>query len=101
MRIFIDVLSGAAKGEDCTISSGSNGGSASCDRTTSACAPTADPRGRGSRPRRPGCAPRRNRVEWRDIRQGGPPMDAVTPKTEHSHHVRPAEMQWQKTRFPG
>ena len=28
-------------------------------------------------------------------------MDAVTPKTEHSHHVRPAEMQWQKTRFPG
>src|SRR5690349_6747346 len=29
------------------------------------------------------------------------PMDAVTPKTEHSHVVRPADMQWQKTRFPG
>jgi len=32
-------------------------------------------------------------------------MDAVTPKTaqatEHSHVVRPAEMEWQKTRFPG
>ena len=33
-------------------------------------------------------------------------MDAVTPKSaisadEHSHVVRPAEMQWQKTRFPG
>ena len=30
-------------------------------------------------------------------------MDAVTPKTkdEHSHIVRPAEMDWQKTRFPG
>src|ERR1700731_3245114 len=32
-------------------------------------------------------------------------MDAVTPKTdqsaEHSHVVRPAEMDWQKTRFPG
>ncbi len=28
-------------------------------------------------------------------------MDAVTPKTEHSHHVRPAEMEWQKTRFAG
>jgi anti-sigma factor ChrR (cupin superfamily) len=32
-------------------------------------------------------------------------MDAVTPKTEskteHSHIVRPAEMQWQKTRFAG
>ncbi len=32
-------------------------------------------------------------------------MDAVTPKAEkkaeHSHIVRPAEMQWQKTRFPG
>src|SRR5262249_37174846 len=32
-------------------------------------------------------------------------MDAVTPKTNeaaaHSHIVRPAEMEWQKTRFPG
>jgi anti-sigma factor ChrR (cupin superfamily) len=33
-------------------------------------------------------------------------MDAKTPKTalnadEHSHVVRPADMQWQKTRFPG
>jgi anti-sigma factor ChrR (cupin superfamily) len=33
-------------------------------------------------------------------------MDAVTkqkPATadQHSHHVRPAEMEWQKTRFPG
>ena len=32
-------------------------------------------------------------------------MDAVTPKTdqktEHSHVVRPANMEWQKTRFPG
>jgi anti-sigma factor ChrR (cupin superfamily) len=32
-------------------------------------------------------------------------MDAVTPKArttdEHSHVVRPAEMEWQKTRFPG
>ena len=33
-------------------------------------------------------------------------MDAVTPKgqvaaDEHSHLVKPAEMEWQKTRFPG
>ena len=30
-------------------------------------------------------------------------MDAVTPRTqsEHSHVVRPADMEWQKTRFPG
>ena len=33
-------------------------------------------------------------------------MDAVTPKSqksaeEHSHVVRPADMQWQQTRFPG
>ena len=28
-------------------------------------------------------------------------MDAVTPKADHSHLVRPAEMEWQKTRFPG
>jgi anti-sigma factor ChrR (cupin superfamily) len=31
-------------------------------------------------------------------------MDAITPKTkadEHSHVVRPAAMEWQKTRFPG
>src|SRR6185436_16849017 len=33
-------------------------------------------------------------------------MDAVTPKAkpaadEHSHIVRPANMEWQKTRFPG
>ena len=33
-------------------------------------------------------------------------MDAVTPKGSktadtHSHVVRPAEMEWQKTRFPG
>jgi anti-sigma factor ChrR (cupin superfamily) len=31
-------------------------------------------------------------------------MDAITPKTkaeEHSHVVRPAGMEWQKTRFPG
>jgi anti-sigma factor ChrR (cupin superfamily) len=31
-------------------------------------------------------------------------MDAITPKTkadEHSHVVRPATMEWQKTRFPG
>lgn len=33
-------------------------------------------------------------------------MDAVTPKgkitaDEHSHVVRPAEMEWQKTSFPG
>jgi anti-sigma factor ChrR (cupin superfamily) len=33
-------------------------------------------------------------------------MDAVTPKAgsladRHSHIVRPAEMEWQKTRFPG
>ena len=28
-------------------------------------------------------------------------MDAVTPKAEHSHVVRPGKMDWQKTRFPG
>ena len=34
-------------------------------------------------------------------------MDAVTPKSKHdtadthSHVVRPAEMEWKKTRFPG
>src|SRR3979411_3037180 len=33
-------------------------------------------------------------------------MDAVTPKSQksadqHSHVVRPANMEWQKTRFPG
>jgi anti-sigma factor ChrR (cupin superfamily) len=31
-------------------------------------------------------------------------MDAIVPKTkadEHSHVVRPAIMEWQKTRFPG
>src|SRR3981189_2727759 len=30
-------------------------------------------------------------------------MDAVTPKPQsgHSHVVRPADMEWQKTRFPG
>ena len=32
-------------------------------------------------------------------------MDAVTPKSQradqHSHVVRPADMEWQKTRFPG
>ena len=33
-------------------------------------------------------------------------MDAVTPKSAqtadtHSHLVRPASMEWQKTRFPG
>jgi anti-sigma factor ChrR (cupin superfamily) len=29
-------------------------------------------------------------------------MDAVTPKADqHSHLVRPGEMEWQKTRFPG
>ena len=31
-------------------------------------------------------------------------MDAVTPKTKtepRSHHVRPANMEWQQTRFPG
>jgi len=32
-------------------------------------------------------------------------MDAVTPKPktaeQHSHAVRPAEMEWQQTRFPG
>jgi anti-sigma factor ChrR (cupin superfamily) len=31
-------------------------------------------------------------------------MDAITPKTaadQHSHVVRPADMQWQKTRFHG
>src|ERR1700753_1315792 len=34
-------------------------------------------------------------------------MDAVTPKAKHdtldthSHIVRPAEMEWKKTRFPG
>src|SRR5437899_9390740 len=33
-------------------------------------------------------------------------MDAVTPKSQksadqHSHVVRPANMKWQKTRFPG
>ncbi|MEA2997843.1 MAG: hypothetical protein QOG74_3392 [Alphaproteobacteria bacterium] len=30
-------------------------------------------------------------------------MDAVTPKTQsaHSHVVRPADMEWHKTRFPG
>ena len=33
-------------------------------------------------------------------------MDAVTPKSQksaedHSHVVRPADMQWQQTRFPG
>src|SRR5262245_37515339 len=37
---------------------------------------------------------------------GGKAMDAVTPKTErnadqHSHVVRPATMEWQKTRFAG
>jgi hypothetical protein len=31
------------------------------------------------------------------------PMDAATSKTldNHSHVVRPAEMEWKKTRFPG
>src|SRR5437016_5260989 len=38
--------------------------------------------------------------------QGGFAMDAVTPKSQksaeqHSHVVRPAQMEWQKTRFPG
>jgi anti-sigma factor ChrR (cupin superfamily) len=32
-------------------------------------------------------------------------MDAITPKAQaadqHSHVVRPADMEWQKTRFPG
>jgi anti-sigma factor ChrR (cupin superfamily) len=33
-------------------------------------------------------------------------MDAITPKAQgaadrHSHIVRPADMEWQKTRFPG
>jgi anti-sigma factor ChrR (cupin superfamily) len=31
-------------------------------------------------------------------------MDAVTPKSKadpRSHHVRPANMEWQQTRFPG
>ena len=30
-------------------------------------------------------------------------MDAATSKTlgNHSHVVRPAEMEWKKTRFPG
>ena len=34
-------------------------------------------------------------------------MDAVTPKAKHdtaethSHVVRPADMEWKKTRFPG
>ena len=28
-------------------------------------------------------------------------MDAVSRKAEHSHLVRPAAMEWQKTRFPG
>src|SRR2546430_2798056 len=31
-------------------------------------------------------------------------MDAITPKAEpdlHARHVRPASMEWQKTRFPG
>jgi anti-sigma factor ChrR (cupin superfamily) len=29
-------------------------------------------------------------------------MDAVTPKSQtHSHLVTPAQMEWQKTRFPG
>ena len=31
-------------------------------------------------------------------------MDAVTPKVaadQHSHVVRPAEMEWKQTRFPG
>src|SRR5262249_35972158 len=29
-------------------------------------------------------------------------MDAVTPKPDlHAHLVRPADMEWQKTRFPG
>src|SRR6201988_4633895 len=33
--------------------------------------------------------------------QGSTAMDAVTPKADHSHLVRPPEMEWQKTRFPG
>jgi quercetin dioxygenase-like cupin family protein len=38
--------------------------------------------------------------------EGGLPMDAVTPQTrksadQHSHVVRPANMEWQKTRFAG
>ena len=29
-------------------------------------------------------------------------MDAITPKADqHSHVVRPANMEWQKTRFAG
>ncbi len=28
-------------------------------------------------------------------------MDAITPKSDHSHLVRPADMEWQKTRFEG
>jgi anti-sigma factor ChrR (cupin superfamily) len=37
---------------------------------------------------------------------GGFAMDAVTPQAQksaetHSHVVRPANMEWQKTRFPG
>src|SRR5215813_3662589 len=38
--------------------------------------------------------------------QGGFAMDAVTPRSQksaeqHSHVVRPAQMEWQQTRFPG
>src|ERR1700748_252223 len=38
--------------------------------------------------------------------EGSIAMDAVTPKSSdtaetHSHLVRPADMAWQKTRFPG
>jgi anti-sigma factor ChrR (cupin superfamily) len=41
---------------------------------------------------------------YRDLRSHA--MDAVTPKSDktadqHSHIVRPANMEWQKTRFPG
>src|SRR4051794_37148549 len=73
---------------------------------------------RGPAKRRRGCAaegpdlrpgPLAGTLKAAMIRQnsiGSIAMDAVTPKGSqsadtHSHIVRPASMEWQKTRFPG
>src|SRR5262249_21846219 len=68
-----------------------------------ACIPAADPGGRIVAARRIALGYHRGSNGY-PIKEE-PPMDAVTPKSqkseEHSHVVRPADMQWQQTRFPG
>src|ERR1700739_2784224 len=63
----------------------------------------------------PGCSPGHFTLEPRSVmiaetgtlRTEEAAMDAVTPKSKHdtadthSHVVRPADMEWKKTRFPG